>query len=121
MTPADFKIRYPQFANVDDARVQFFIDDSVPYFDVPRWGAFFTRGVAAWVAHVVVLDQFQSAQTGAAAALNVGQSSKRVGDVAVSQDPGILNLQAKDPFMRTIYGQEYVRLRRIVGSGGLAV
>jgi hypothetical protein len=47
--------------------------------------------------------------------------SKKVGDVQVTKDTGLLNKQADNPFYRTLYGQKYLYLRKQVGGGGLSV
>jgi len=47
-------------------------------------------------------------------------ASKAVGPVSKSYDSMMINAQAKDPYMRTSYGQEFCRLRRLVGMGGFA-
>ena len=39
----------------------------------------------------------------------------------VAKDTGLLNKQADNPFYRTLYGQQYLYLRRQVGIGALSV
>lgn len=119
-TPADFKARFPQFAAESDDRIQMFMDEADPYFDVNRWAKFYVQGYLNCVAHKLVLANYQATQTNAAA-MATDVSMKKVDAVAVQRDPGLLNLSAKDPFNRTIYGQEYLRLRRMIGAGALAI
>lgn len=121
MTPSEFKELFPEFAAVADARVQLFIERSAPHFDVPRWGDLYADGVAYWVAHELALANVQTAQGGGAKALTNDILSKKVGDVQVTKDSGLLNRQADNPYLRTYYGQQYSRLARMVGMGAVAV
>lgn len=118
-TPANIKTRYPALVGIPDGAIQLAINDAVPMFDEARWGGWFDQGFAAYVAHMVLADQN----------LNAGQSaqqvgvllSKKVGDVQVNyaQPSGIT---ARDAFFAgTTYGQRYLQLRRLVGSGGMAL
>lgn len=118
-TLADFRLDFPQFAAVSDATVQRQLDNSAPFFDVARWDTFYPAGVGSYVAHMLTLQAFLAKSAGAAMTGNTAM--KKVGDASVQYDAAMLDMSAKDPFMRTIYGQEYARLRRIIGSGGLAV
>lgn len=121
MTPAEFKARFPEFANETDQRVQLFIDDAAPHFDVSRWDDLYPAGVAYFVAHEMALANAQSAQGGSVMAMTNDTLTKKVGDVQVTKDTGLLNKQADNPFMRTMYGQKYLYLRRQVGAGALSV
>jgi hypothetical protein len=121
MTPSEFKELFPEFAAVADARVQLFIDRSAPHFDVPRWGDLYADGVAYWVAHELTLANIQTAQGGGVKALTNDNLSKKVGDVQVTKDSGLLNRQADNPYLRTYYGQQYNQLARMVGMGAVAV
>lgn len=120
MTPAEFKLDFPQFASESDERIQREIDNAAPFFDVERWAAFYTAGLGNYVAHKIALGNYLTAQT-PASTLSIDVTVKKVGDVTVQRDPAIMSMAARDPFMRTIYGQEYLRLRRMIGGGGLAV
>ena len=123
MTPAQFKALFTQFAAEDDDRVQGFLDLAAPYFNVERWGAFYTEGLANLVAHsIVTANAEQAAFAAAPNQLQAGDVvGKTVGAVSVTRDGQLLNKQAADPFLRTTYGQRYVYLRRKAGMGGIAV
>lgn len=119
MTPAEFKIIYPQFAAESDARVQVFIDQSAPELDVTRWGDHYSRGLGLLTAHSLTTANRDSVTASSAVADLTTQ--KKVGDVSVSRSDAMLQAQADDPLMRTTYGQEFKRLRRMVGVGAWAV
>ena len=123
MTPAEFKVLFPQFVAEDEDRIQVFLDLAVPYFNEDRWGAFYTEGLANLVAHsIVTANAEQAAFAAAPNQLQAGDvSSKSVGSVSVGRDGTLLNKQAADPFLRTTYGQRYAYLRRKAGMGGIAV
>lgn len=119
-TPADFKADFPQFTTIDDAIIQRQINNAAPFFDVARWAAFYSAGIGNYVAHMLTLNTYL-ATLSASQNMGIDVVMKKVGDVTIQKDAGLLNASAKDPFNRTIYGQEYARLRKMIGSGGLAV
>lgn len=121
MTPAEFKTRFPEFASTADARVQLFIDDADPLFDVERWGDLYSAGLANLVAHELVMANTQTAAAGSAAKLAGDTITKKVGDVQVTKDTMLLNKQADNPYLRTFYGQKYLTYRKLVGMGAVAV
>lgn len=124
MTPTSFKTRFPQFAAEDDDRIQFFIDDADPFFDVCRWGGFYEVGIANFVAHELVVanaDAAAAAAGGASAGMSNNTTTKKVDMVQVTRDATLLQAEANDPYMRTVYGQRYVELRDQVGMGAVAV
>lgn len=120
MTPSEFKAFFPQFTLETTERVQSFLDLAVPYFNVPRWGDFYSEGLANFVAHSIVIANFEATQSTSQTNAN-DVTEKHVGPVGMSRDSALLNLQAKVPFMRTTYGQRYMYLRRKIGLGGFAV
>lgn len=119
MTPAEFKTLYPKFAAESDARLQAFIDLSVLELDETRWGDLYSRGLGLLTAHSLTTDS-QDAATATSAVADL-TTQKKVGDVSVSRSEAMLQAQASDPLLRTAYGQEFKRLRRMVGMGAWAV
>jgi hypothetical protein len=120
VTPSGFKALFPKFMGESDERIQALLNLAAPYFNVERWGAFYPEGIANWVAHSIVVDNAEGAQP--TDQLNANDvTEKHVGPVGMTRDSQLLNAQAKNPFMRTTYGQKYVYLRGKVGFGGLAV
>lgn len=121
MTPSEFKTLFPEFAAETDERVQLFIDRAAPHFDVARWGDLYPDGVAYFVANELAMANAQTAQGGSVQAMTNDILTKKVGDVQVTRDSGLLNKQADNPLYRTVYGQRYLYLRRQVGIGALSV
>ena len=83
-----------------------------PHFDVVRWGSLLQEGMWNYVAHKLALE------LGGRSGLDATVTTKGVGKVNVGRDA---RLGTENPFNRTIYGQEYWRLCKLVGLGGLAV
>jgi len=120
MTPAEFKTRFPEFASETDARVQLFITDADPVFDVERWDTFYPAGVAYYVAHKLAVANAQ-VTAGTAGLLFSDAVNKKVGDLQVQRSEAALLRKMEDPMMSTTYGQEYRRLQKLVGIGAHAV
>lgn len=119
MSPSDFKTQFPEFAEEQDARVQLFIDRAAPHFDTDRWGDLYADGMANYIAHQIKSANDAGASGGAAKSGLV--QSKSVGDVRVSY-AATEQIAATDiAFASTAYGQNYLRLRRLVGNGALSV
>lgn len=120
MTPSDFKTRHPEFDSEADGRVQFFIDRADPYFDVERWGHFYTDGLCFWIAHEITSAN-RAATSGGAASSGIVQSES-VGDVSVTYAVSTASTGAQDQnYSTTSYGQRYLQLMRLVSGGALAV
>lgn len=119
MTPEQFKARYQQFSTEGVSRVQMFLDEAATEMDEARWGELFARGHGLLTAHNLTLANQESATSNGAVADLTTQ--KKVGDVSVSRSEAMLQTQAGDPLMRTTYGQEFKRLRRLIGVGAWAV
>lgn len=120
MTPSEFKALFPQFTSETDARVQIFIDLAAPYFDVTRWGDFYSEGIANWVAHSIVVANAEA--TASTSVIDADDATTETfGRISTQRSPDLAKMAAKDPFLRTTYGKRYAYLRRMVGMGGAVV
>lgn len=124
MTPAEFQAWFPsgEFAPLTDDYVQGFITRAAPAFNVTRWGAWYSEGLAHYVAHSIVVDKARAANgvvDEATADLNGNVQSKAKGPVKVSYDPELLRLAAKDSLRLTPYGRRYCELRSLASLGGI--
>ena len=116
ITPADFKVRFPEFSEVDDERIQLFIDDAIPELSESVWGNLYDKGLAYLSAHFLTLGTISS--SGDSGSLNA-LASHSVEGVSESfavpnQDSGI-----NSSFNSTKYGQEYYRLLKLLGIGAV--
>ena len=121
MTPSEFLADpdFVAFAAESPATIAKWLVKAVPFFDVGRWGAWYSEGLGNWIAHRIVMSNLRATQP--TNRTDAGDTaSKAVGPVSKSYDSMLINAQAKDPYMRTSYGQEFCRLRRLVGMGGFA-
>ena len=125
MTPSEFQAWFPygEFSSLEDAFVQGFIDRAAPAFNITRWGAWYSEGLANYVAHSIVASKARSATTidDPVVDLSGNVQSKAKGPVKVSYDPELLRLAAKDTFRLTPYGRRYCELRKLAGLGGMVM
>jgi len=112
ITPASFKIRFPEFDSQDDARVQSFIDDSVLILNEAFWGAKYDLGLNYLTAHYLVLSDKSSAGN---AGSNGQVASRAVDGTSVSYNTAPLGSQADAYYASTSYGQRYLTLRKNLG------
>lgn len=117
MTPAEFKTRFPEFASESDSRVQFYIDGSTPFFDVCRWDDLYSVGVAYFVAHEIMMANARVAN-GSAVDDETGVTA---GELSVTRSAQLVIMQAQNEYLKTIYGQKYLKFSKMVGQGGVAL
>lgn len=121
LTPADIKARFPAFSSVDNNFVQLQLDRSGPYFDVSRWDDLYDEGLAYWVAHELTLAARDNDPDSNNGGMFDGTIMKKVDQLQKSTSSETVKAAMDDPYMATVYGQRYVRLRNLVGIGAIAV
>ena len=109
----DFRERYPEFKEVDGFRIALFLLDAQQEISQARWGRLFERGVLALTAHLLRLSLWTTEGGGGA---NRNLASESAGELSVSYAVPTLTGTDAD-YQLTAYGQEYLRLRRLVGVG----
>ncbi len=119
VTPTSFKVRFPEFAAVDDSRIQIFIDEAE--LDVgPAWGTLIDRGILYLTAHYLTLNERQSTSGYASGTVGV-VTSKSIGDVSKSYGT-IKQDDLEDSYLaQTSYGLFYASMLTRVGMGAVAV
>lgn len=121
ITSADFKIQFPEFAAIDDDRVQYWITKSATYIGPNEWGTFYDEGVAYWVAHRIA-SGLQNVATQTESPDEVGAIMKKAGDTAIQfSDKVALAKLTGDSYLSTEYGQYFLQLRRTIGFGMISV
>lgn len=118
VTPAAFKLRFPSFSSVTDARVQMFIDDADPAFNVCRWGDYYALGLANYVAHELTMSAALEAGRGVTLDATL---VKKVDVMSITFDAILKGKVVDNPFLATAYGQKYLYYRDLVSLGALAV
>lgn len=122
MTTAEFLAWFPdgRFDEVDEDVISAFLTRATPYFNVTRWGTWYNEGVANWVAHSIIVDRAESAES--IDEIDSDDSvADSIGPISSSRHPANVAAMARDPFMRTNYGRRYCYLKRLVGMGGAVV
>ena len=131
----DFQEYYPEFDNstgqaqYSDALIERLLCEADEETG-SRWGNYTDgncslkkRGMFAYVGHFLslrtVANRASSAGGVASAAKSV--SSKSVGDESIGYEASAQGYALGDNFGTTLYGQEFVRLRRRAGMGALVV
>lgn len=115
-TPADFKVRFPEFATVTDERIQLFIDDTVAFMGLEsagRWCNNYDPAQCYLAAHLLVVGSMQELGDSG----NIAPIKKQeVDDVVIEQ--AVTSLTAKEgEFGSTSYGKRYLSYRQICFGG----
>ena len=118
ITPADIKTRYPEFTDVPDARIQFFIDDAVLYLNEPRSGCFYDKLLSLLVAHYLALSAQQELGNNKP---NGPVSSMSEGDTSIGFATPTINNDSQYYYAQTAYGLEFLNFRSYVSGGGIIV
>ena len=85
VTPAAFKISFPEFSTLSDAEIQRFIDEASACVSVSAWSARADTGISYLTAHL--LSEFGTGATGGVFGFGAVKS-KRIDKTAVSFDYG---------------------------------
>jgi len=111
---ADFINRFPEFCDVDDDRVQMFLDDAALLMNSPnKWLSFYDVAQSYYAAHfLVAAEATESGDTGILAPV----SMQEVDDVVIKS--AITSISpTTDDLYSTSYGKRYVSYRRLVTVG----
>ncbi|MBN6711132.1 DUF4054 domain-containing protein [Haemophilus haemoglobinophilus] len=107
-----FLARYPEFEKLDEEIIELFLSDAQTEISEKRWGKFYQRGVMALTAHLLKLRE-ESKATGGDSTRPL--ASESAGELSVSYVTPMPD--ANLDYQTTAYGQEYLRLKRLVGVG----
>jgi hypothetical protein len=106
-----FHTRFPEFCDVDDARVQLFLDDAALLMDSPnKWLDFYDVAHSYFAAHLLsVASSSESGDTGALAPIR----KQEVDDVMIENAVADVHPNM-DELLTTVYGKRYWSYRRII-------
>lgn len=113
MPLSDFLQRYPEFEKLDPKLIELFLLDAQTEVSQARWGKMYERGVMALAAHLLKLHAMRLEDDGEAIQALASESA---GELSVSYAPTMSAANEQD-YRLTAYGQEYLRLKRLVGVG----
>lgn len=108
---------YPEFAEIDESRLGIFIENAQMEISQKAWGKLYERGLLALTAHLLRLNQLATESQGEA---NRPLASESVGELSASYQGSTITGTNAD-YQLTAYGQEYLRLRKLVGVGVMVV
>lgn len=118
-TVVSFGIRFPEFCDVDDDRVQLFLDDAALLMgtDDGRWLDFYSVAHAYHAAHLLTAGEAsESGDYGILAPVK----RQEVDDVVIESAIGNISATADDYFSTT-YGKRYIHYRKICFMGPVGV
>ena len=105
--PTAFKARFTEFTNVNDARIQVFIDDALLVLDETTWGDLYSQAACYLSAHYLALAE----ESALGSAGNVGSATARAVDgTSISFNAPTLNNVDQAYYLSTQYGQRFYSL-----------
>jgi Protein of unknown function (DUF4054) len=127
VTVASFRAVFAEFASAEsypDQRLAYWLALGEKMINVERWGDLADHGAMLFTAHRVTLQarSLRDAKFGKAPGSASGPvSSKSVDKVSISYDVSSSSEEGAGFWNLTTYGQEYIRLARIMGTGPIEV
>jgi hypothetical protein len=128
-TIQQFRIDFPEFASdtkYPDTMITFWSGIGDKLLNVTRWDLFQlrTEGLSLFTAHQITLAAMNVDD--ASADIDPGRStavitSENAGGVSVSMDTAASLEEAAGHYNETLYGRQFLRLSRLVGTGGAFV
>ena len=111
---AQFQERFPEFCDVNDTRVQMFLDDAALLMKSPdKWLSFYDVAHSYHAAHfLVVAEATEMGDSGILAPVK----EQEVDDVVIKNAIGDVEVTFDDLYS-TSYGKRYVSYRRIITAG----
>ena len=121
-----FRDEYPEFSKVDDSTIKHFLESSALVVSEKAWGKLYNLGLFAYTAHRLAIKGFLNRDLDDNVIFNNGEnfksvSSKSAGGLLIgytSQNTSSGNPSDYD-LTSTSYGQEYLRLRRLITPIGI--
>ena len=115
---AEFKDRFVEFAEVDDVRLQLFLDDAALLMSSPaKWLDFYDVALAYHAAHLLVVSiHTETGDSGIIAPIK----HQEVDDVVIKNAIGDVDPTFDDMYSTT-YGKRYISYRRRCFIGLLGV
>ncbi|MCK5603145.1 DUF4054 domain-containing protein [Candidatus Pacearchaeota archaeon] len=115
ITPSTFKVRFPEFDSVDDARIQLFLDDAELILNSAYWGDKLDLGTSYYTAHA--LASAPGAEGGSSAGTTGPVSARAVDGASVTYGSSapVAGSQGEAYYLSTSYGQKYLALVKSLG------
>lgn len=118
----EFIERYPEFTSTAPARMQGALDDAANQMSRKIWGRLYEQGLYALAAHLLYVSGALNAAGSSNGKPSQSVASRSVGGVSVSYSAPDAGFGSNhDGYASSGYGQEYIRLRKLVGVHVLAI
>lgn len=118
----EFTERYPEFANLKPARIEGALQDAENQMSRKVWGRLFDQGRDALAAHLLYASGALNASGSSSGKPIQSVAGKSVSGLSVSYTAPDAGFGANhDGYASSGYGQEYIRLRKLVGVHVLAI
>ena len=122
VTTSSFKIRFPEFVSVDDARIQLFLDDALIILNSVYWGVKYDLGVNYYVAHKLALAIKAENAGGSGSAGGGGAISGRsVDGTSVSYATATPKDGQEAYYNQTSYGREFWALMKTLPIAAFSI
>lgn len=110
------KVVAPEFATMTDTDLDIFANEAAFELSETRWGQRYPRGLALITAHLIKISKKVEADSGGANTGSVNQLKRvKVGDIEREfAIPNSGTAADNDSYNLTLYGKEFLRLRRQV-------
>lgn len=125
MTPSQFRIDFPEFANTTtypDSLITYWLAVAAQLVNATQWAGLATLGQELATAHFLVLaarDQATAAANGTPGVVSGPQTAKSVGSVSASMDTAAVTVANAGSWNMTSYGIRFLNLCRLIGAGGM--
>ena len=111
---SQFQARFPEFSDIDDGRVQLFLDDAALLMESPyKWLDFYDTAQVYYAAHLLVVGEHTESGDAGVLAPNKRQE---VDDVVIERALSDINPTMEDVYS-TSYGVRYASYRKIITMG----
>lgn len=123
-SPDGFRTAFPEFLSNTDFpydTIEFWLDIATETLPASRWGSLFDVGCYLWTAHHLVMSRrdVQAASGGLPGTVKGPLTAQAVDKVSASYDASSVALTGGADFNTTTYGVRFLRLARLMGTGGV--
>lgn len=127
VSAASFRVDFPEFADTGmfpDSLINFWLGWSNKFVNAQRWGSTVDLGYELFTAHNLVLEAKALATASAGGVPGAAEgvvSAKSVDKVSINYDVSASMEEGAGHWNLSIYGQRFIRLQRMMGTGGVQV
>lgn len=118
VTPATVKLRFLEFANIADSRIQIFIDKALLFLDQGRAGVYYNELISLLTAHYLALSQKTESGNNASVGIT---SSMSEGDTSIGFTSLTPTNNTQFYYQQTPYGVEFLSFKLYIGGGASIV